>query len=62
MVVVIVVVIYLHSRCDESSGQFLMVDPMSYFLIQPVLYNWSNKARGVIMSVGWFLYNMFDAI
>ena len=28
-----------------------MVDPLSYFLFQPVLHNWCNKGRGMFYSV-----------
>ena len=30
------------------------VDPLSYFSFQPVIHDWCNKGRGmVILSVGW---------
>ena len=28
-----------------------MVDPLSYFSFQPVLYDWCNKGRGMCYSV-----------
>ena len=32
---------------DSSSDRFLMVDPLSYFLFRPLLYDWCTKARGL---------------
>ena len=37
----------VRSWCDGSSDQSFMVDPLSYFLFQPVLHNWCNKGRGM---------------
>ena len=37
------------SWCDGSSYQSLMVDLLSHFLFQPVLYNWCNNSCGM-----WF--------
>ena len=39
------------SWCDGSSDQALMVDPLSYFLFQPVLYDWCNKGHGMYYPV-----------
>ena len=37
----------IHLWCDESSDQSFMVDPLSYFLLQPVLHSWCNKGHGL---------------
>ena len=34
-----------------SSGRSFMVDPLSYFLFQPVFHNWCNKGCGVCYPV-----------
>ena len=33
--------------CNGSSDQSFMVDPLSYFLFQPVLHEWCNKGCGM---------------
>ena len=33
--------------CDGSSDRSFMVDPLSYFLFQPVLHDWFNKGCGM---------------
>ena len=40
-----------HSWCDGSSDRSFMVDPMSYFLFQPVLHDWINKGCGMCYPV-----------
>ena len=37
--------------CDRSSDRSLLLDPLSYFSIQPVHHNWSNKGRGMCYPV-----------
>ena len=39
------------SWCDGSSNQYLMVDPLSYFSLQPVLHDWCNKGCGMSYPV-----------
>ena len=39
------------SWCDGSSDQSFMVDPLSYFLFQPVLHVWCNKGCGMCYPV-----------
>ena len=34
----------VHSLCDGSSVQSLIVDPLRYFSFQSVLHNWGNKS------------------
>ena len=41
----------IYSWCSGSSDQSLMVDPLSYFLIQPVLHDWCNKDHGMCYPV-----------
>ena len=36
---------------DGSSDWSFMVDPLSYFLFQPVLHNWCNKGCGMSYPV-----------
>ena len=33
--------------CDGSSDRSFMVDPLGYFLFQPVPHDWCNKGRGM---------------
>ena len=40
-----------HSWCDGSSDRSFMVDPLSYFSIQPVLHDWCNKDGGMYYPV-----------
>ena len=47
---------YLHGKsicswCDGSSDQSFMVDPLSYFLFEPVHHNWCNKDHGMCYPV-----------
>ena len=35
----------IRSWCDGSSDRSFMVDPLSYFSFQPVLYDWCKKAE-----------------
>ena len=37
----------VRSWCDGSSDRSFMVDPLSYFSFQHVLYDWCNKGRGM---------------
>ena len=37
--------------CDGSSDRSFMVDPLSYFSVQPVLHDWCNKGRGMCYPV-----------
>ena len=37
----------IRTWCDGSLDQSFMVDPLSYFSFQPVLYNWCNKGHGI---------------
>ena len=37
--------------CDGSSDRSLMIDPLSYFSIQPVIHDWCNKGRGMCYPV-----------
>ena len=37
----------VRSWCDGSSDRSFIVDPLSYFLFQPVLHDWCNKGRGM---------------
>ena len=41
----------VRSWCDGSSDRSFMVDPLSYFLFQPVLPDWCNKGRGMCHPV-----------
>ena len=41
----------VRSWCDGSSDRSFMVDPLSYFSFQPVLYDWCNKDRGMCYPV-----------
>ena len=41
----------VRSWCDESLDRSIMVDPLSYFLIQPVLHDWCNKGCGMCYPV-----------
>ena len=36
---------------DGSSDRFFMVDPLSYFLFQPVLHNWCKNGCGMCYLV-----------
>ena len=43
----------VNSSCNRLSDQSFMVDPLSYFLFQPVLHNWCNKVHGMcFLSMG----------
>ena len=37
--------------CHGSSDRSFMVDPLSYFSFQPMLYDWCNKGRGMCYPV-----------
>ena len=39
------------TQCDGSWDQSLMVDPMCYFMFQPVLHDLSNKCRGMCYPI-----------
>ena len=39
------------SWCDGSSDRSFMVDPLSYFLLQPVFHNWFNKGHGMYYPI-----------
>ena len=41
----------VRSWCDGSSDRSFMVDQLSYFSFQPVLYDWCNKGRGMCYLV-----------
>ena len=41
----------VRSWCDGSSDRSFMVDPLSYFLFQPVFHDWCNKGRGMCYPV-----------
>ena len=41
----------IRSWCDGSLDRSFMVDPLSYFLIQPVLHDWCNKSHGMYYPV-----------
>ena len=32
------------------------MDPLSYFLFQPVLHDWRNKGRGMCYPVCWIVH------
>ena len=38
-------------RCDGSSDRSFMVDPLSFLSIEPVVYDWCNKGRGMCYPV-----------
>ena len=40
-----------HSWCDGSSDRSFMMDPLRYFLFQPVLHEWCNKGCGMCYPV-----------
>ena len=40
-----------HERCDGSLDRSFMVDPLSYFLLWPVLHDWCNKGCGMYYPV-----------
>ena len=44
-------VVSVHSWCDRSSDRSFMVNPLSYFSLQPVLHDWCNKGHGMCNSV-----------
>ena len=61
----------VRSWCDGWSDRSLMVDPLSYFSFQPVLYDWCNKGCGMCYPVCGMMhikepllliYHMSDAI
>ena len=37
--------------CDGSSDQSFMVDPLSYFLFQPLLHDWCKKSHDISYPV-----------
>ena len=39
------------SWCDGSSDRSFIVDPLSYFLFQPVLHDWCNQGHGMCYPV-----------
>ena len=41
----------VRSCSDGSSDRSFMVDPLSYFLFQPVFRDWRNKSRGMCYHV-----------
>ena len=41
----------IHLWCDGSSDRSFMVNPLSYFSIQPVLHDWCNNGRGMYYLV-----------
>ena len=41
----------VRSRCDESSDQSFMVNPLSYFSLKSLLHNWCNKGRDMCYPV-----------
>ena len=41
----------VRSWCDVSFDRSSMVDPLSYFSLQPVLHDWCNKGRGMCYPV-----------
>ena len=41
-------VVECHSWCDG-----LWIDPLSYFLFQPVLHDWCNKGHGIRYPLEW---------
>ena len=41
----------IHSWCDGSLDQSFMVDPLSYFSLQPVLHDWCNKGHDICYPV-----------
>ena len=41
----------VRSWCDGSSDRSFMVDPLSYFLLKPVLHDWFNKGSGMCYPV-----------
>ena len=44
-------VVRVHSWCNGSSVWSFMVDPLSYFLYQPVFLDWCNKGHGMCYPV-----------
>ena len=42
--------------CDGSLDRSFMVDPLSYFLFQPVLHDWCKKGRGMCYPVCGMLH------
>ena len=41
----------VRSWCDGASDRSFMVDPLSYFSLQPVFHDWCNKGRGMCYPV-----------
>ena len=37
--------------CNGLSDQSLMMDPLNYFIFQPVLHTWCNKCHGMCYPV-----------
>ena len=44
-------IVVAHSVMGGSSDQSSMVDPLSYFLFQPVLHDWCHKGCGMCYPV-----------
>ena len=46
----------IRSWCDGSSDRSFMMDPLSYFLFQPVLHDWCNKGHGMSYLVSEMMH------
>ena len=46
----------IRSWSDGSLDRSFMVDPLSYFLFQPVLHDWYNKGHGMCYPVCGMLH------
>ena len=44
------------SYCDGSTDRSIMVDPLCYFLLQPMLHIWCNKCCGIYYPVCGIVY------
>ena len=42
---------YIHTHPKNKKRCHFLVDPLGYFLLQPVLQNWWNKGRGMCYPV-----------
>ena len=43
-------------RSNGSSHRSFMVDPLSYFMFQPVLHDWCNKGCDMCYPVCWMVH------
>ena len=47
----VVVICFFRSWCSWSSDQSIIVDPLNYFSLQPVLHDWRNKSNDMCYHV-----------